>query len=135
MGKKLTSKQMEARYEALNEASEHLHLDWTSSALESSEGLVMADWLKEQAFASNSKAGTNGQDYRCECWPRLRACNDIIASFRRGVGTTASVPALRRSAAHVIPNTFKIIPRRCTINTDAISAAGEIFPRTINDHY
>jgi hypothetical protein len=26
MGKKLTAKQMEARYEALNEASEHLHL-------------------------------------------------------------------------------------------------------------
>ncbi|MBV7514534.1 hypothetical protein [Pseudomonas sp. PDM25] len=56
MGKKLTAKQMEARYEALNEASEHLHLDWTSSALESSEGLVMADWLKEQALKWLDKA-------------------------------------------------------------------------------
>lgn len=50
MAKKLTAKQMEARYEALSEASEHLRMDWTNSAVESLEGLVMADWLKEQAL-------------------------------------------------------------------------------------
>ncbi|MNC34500.1 hypothetical protein D3C76_1618900 [compost metagenome] len=56
MAKKLTVKQMAARYEALNEVSEHLRMDWTSSAIESSEGLVIADWLKEQAMKWLAKA-------------------------------------------------------------------------------
>ncbi|NWA11972.1 hypothetical protein [Pseudomonas gingeri] len=49
MAKKLTAKQMEARYEALNEAAEHLLMDWTDRPTEHSEGLVMSDWLKAQA--------------------------------------------------------------------------------------
>jgi hypothetical protein len=49
MAKKLTAKQMEARYEALNEAAEHLLMDWTDQPTEHSEGQVMSDWLKMQA--------------------------------------------------------------------------------------
>ncbi|HAL2109913.1 TPA: hypothetical protein H5X26_004992 [Escherichia coli] len=49
MAKKLTAKQMEARYEALTEAAEHLLMDWTDNTIEHAEGLVMSDWLKEQA--------------------------------------------------------------------------------------
>lgn len=49
MAKKLTVRQLEARYEALSEASEHLRMDWTSSAAEQAEGLIMADWLQQEA--------------------------------------------------------------------------------------
>lgn len=56
MAKTLTTKQMEARYEALIEAAEHLQMDWTNSAVERSEGLLMADWLREQALKWLAKA-------------------------------------------------------------------------------
>ncbi|PSL90789.1 hypothetical protein [Pseudomonas sp. R9.37] len=56
MAKTLTTEQMEARYEALREASQHLQMDWTNSAIERSEGLLMADWLSEQALKWLSKA-------------------------------------------------------------------------------
>jgi hypothetical protein len=56
MAKKVTAQQMEARYEALREASEHLRMGWTDNAVEHSEGLVMADWLGEQALKWLAKA-------------------------------------------------------------------------------
>jgi len=56
MALKLTIRQMEARYEALSEASEHLRMDWSDSAIEHAEGLVMADWLKDQALKWLAKA-------------------------------------------------------------------------------
>ena len=56
MAKTLTTKQLEARYEALVEAAEHLQMDWTNSAVERSEGLLMADWLREQALKLLAKA-------------------------------------------------------------------------------
>lgn len=50
MAKKLTTKQMVARYEALTEAAMHLELvDWTDIPSEREEGVVMADWLKREA--------------------------------------------------------------------------------------
>jgi|GEM_PF-2488661 len=50
MAKKLTAKQMDARYEALAEAAEHLLLlDWTDKPIERTEGVAMAEWLKNQA--------------------------------------------------------------------------------------
>ncbi|WP_426237389.1 hypothetical protein [Pseudomonas sp. TWP3-2] len=49
MAKKLTAKQMEGRYEALNEAAEHLLMDWTNVPSELAEGRVMSEWLKRQA--------------------------------------------------------------------------------------
>ncbi|QOI07930.1 MULTISPECIES: hypothetical protein [Pseudomonas syringae group] len=49
MAKRLTIAQMEARYEALAEASEHLRMEWTDNDLEAIEGHLMADWLQEQA--------------------------------------------------------------------------------------
>lgn len=49
MAEKLTIKQLDARYEALAEASEHLRHDWTSSPTEHAEGLVMAEWLRREA--------------------------------------------------------------------------------------
>jgi hypothetical protein len=49
MAQKLTVKQLDARYEALSEASRHLQADWTSSAVEHAEGLVMSAWLQDQA--------------------------------------------------------------------------------------
>lgn len=56
MAKKLTVKQMDARYEALREASEHLRMDWSDKAVECAEGLVMADWLKQEALKWLDKA-------------------------------------------------------------------------------
>ncbi|MCE1119085.1 hypothetical protein [Pseudomonas sp. NMI795_08] len=56
MAKRLTPKQMEARYEALAEASEHLRMDWTESATEREQGNAMADWLMTQARAWLLKA-------------------------------------------------------------------------------
>jgi hypothetical protein len=52
----LTTKQIQARYEALSEASEHLRMDWTNSAVERSQGLLMADWLKVEALKWLAKA-------------------------------------------------------------------------------
>ncbi|MFJ3487197.1 hypothetical protein ACIPL1_27825 [Pseudomonas sp. NPDC090202] len=49
MAKKLTAKQLYGRYEALSEAAEHLQMEWTDSATESAEGLVMSDWLRGEA--------------------------------------------------------------------------------------
>lgn len=49
MANKLTAKQMDARYEALSEAAEHLLMDWTDEPTEHAEGLVMSDWLKKEA--------------------------------------------------------------------------------------
>lgn len=50
MAKKLTERQMVARYEALTEAAMHLELmDWTDVPSEREEGAVMADWLKREA--------------------------------------------------------------------------------------
>ena len=59
MAKKLTAKQMHARYEALNEAAEHLLMTWTDNPVESAEGLVMSDWLKEQARKWLERATTS----------------------------------------------------------------------------
>ncbi|MDZ5605196.1 hypothetical protein SJI00_20705 [Pseudomonas sp. RP23018S] len=56
MAKRLTVAQMEARYEALFEASEHLRMNWTNKPLEAVEGEVMADWLKAQAVNWLAKA-------------------------------------------------------------------------------
>ncbi|POA45587.1 hypothetical protein C1893_23310 [Pseudomonas sp. MPR-ANC1] len=49
MAKKLTVKQMEGRYEALNEAAEHLLMDWTNVPSEFTEGRVVSDKLKKEA--------------------------------------------------------------------------------------
>ena len=49
MAKKLTERQMVARYEALTEAAMHLELDWTDVPSEREEGIVIADWLKREA--------------------------------------------------------------------------------------
>lgn len=50
MAEKLTVQQMDARYEALAEAAEHLLvLDWTDKQIERVEGVAMAEWLKKQA--------------------------------------------------------------------------------------
>lgn len=56
MAKRLTIAQMEARYQALDEASEHLRMNWTDNALEAVEGEVMADWLRAQALSWLEKA-------------------------------------------------------------------------------
>lgn len=58
MAKRLSPKQMEARYEALAEASEHLRMDWTDNATEREQGHAMADWLQVQARAWLLKAET-----------------------------------------------------------------------------
>lgn len=56
MAKKLTERQMVARYEALTEAAMHLELmDWTDEPSERVEGAVMADWLKREALKWLSK--------------------------------------------------------------------------------
>lgn len=49
MAKRLTVAEMEARYQALDEASEHLRMEWTDNETEAVQGFVMADWLQEQA--------------------------------------------------------------------------------------
>lgn len=49
MAKKLTARQMVARYEALTEAALHLEMDWTDEPSEKTEGIVMSDWLKREA--------------------------------------------------------------------------------------
>lgn len=57
MAKKLTKRQMIARYEALTEAAMHLELvDWTDVPSEREEGVVMADWLKREAQKWLNKA-------------------------------------------------------------------------------
>lgn len=56
MAKRLTAAQMEARYEALVEASEHLRMNWTNKPLEAVEGEVMANWLHTQAVNWLAKA-------------------------------------------------------------------------------
>lgn len=56
MAKLLTPAQMDARYEALSEASEHLRMNWTNVSLEATEGEIMADWLKNQALKWLAKA-------------------------------------------------------------------------------
>lgn len=56
MAKRLTAAQMEARYEALVEASEHLRMNWTNKPLEAVEGEVMANWLQTQAVSWLAKA-------------------------------------------------------------------------------
>ncbi|WP_147464747.1 hypothetical protein [Pseudomonas cannabina] len=50
MAKKLSPAQMEARYEALAEASEHLRMNWTDVPIEAVEGEIMAEWLHTQAL-------------------------------------------------------------------------------------
>lgn len=56
MAKRLTVAQMEARFQALDEASEHLRMNWTDNPLEAVEGEVMADWLRTQALSWLAKA-------------------------------------------------------------------------------
>jgi hypothetical protein len=56
MAKRLTAAQMEARYEALAEASEHLRMNWTDKPIEAAEGEIMADWLQAQAVNWLAKA-------------------------------------------------------------------------------
>lgn len=51
MAKRLTVAQMEARFQALDEASEHLRMNWTDDPVEAIEGEVMADWLRAQALS------------------------------------------------------------------------------------
>jgi hypothetical protein len=50
MAKKLTARQMLARYEALTEAALHLEMDWTDVPSERAEGLVIAEQLKREAL-------------------------------------------------------------------------------------
>jgi hypothetical protein len=56
VAKRLTVAQMEARFQALDEASEHLRMNWTDHPLEAVEGEVMADWLRGQALNWLAKA-------------------------------------------------------------------------------
>ncbi|RMV90773.1 hypothetical protein [Pseudomonas coronafaciens] len=56
MAKRLTVEQMDARYEALAEASEHLCMNWTDKPIEAVEGEIMADWLHAQAVNWLAKA-------------------------------------------------------------------------------
>lgn len=58
MAKKLTKAQCEARYEALQEAANHLTAQWADTALEASEGKVMQAWLEAQAKKWLLKART-----------------------------------------------------------------------------
>lgn len=65
MAKSLSIAQMDARYEALEEASQHLRMNWTDVETEIDEGLVMADWLHAQALKWLAKA----QDARAALAP------------------------------------------------------------------
>jgi hypothetical protein len=65
MAKPLTIAQMDARYEALEEASQHLRMNWTDVQTEINEGMVMADWLHAQALKWLAKA----QDARAALVP------------------------------------------------------------------
>lgn len=56
MAKRLTVAEMEARYQALDEASEHLRMEWSDNETEAVQGIVMADWLHEQALKWLRKA-------------------------------------------------------------------------------
>lgn len=57
MASKLSVKQMDGRYEALAEASQHLKLlDWTDVPSERQEGLMMAEWLQKEAVKWLRKA-------------------------------------------------------------------------------
>ena len=49
MAKKLTKAQCEARYEALQEAANHLTCAWADTELEAAEGKIMMEWLEVQA--------------------------------------------------------------------------------------
>lgn len=56
MARKLTKAQCEARFQALDEAAEHLTLAWTDNPIEQQEGYAMSQWLREQARIWLSKA-------------------------------------------------------------------------------
>jgi len=49
MKPKLTHAQCLARFQALDEAAEHLDREWTDDPLERSEGYKMRDWIKAEA--------------------------------------------------------------------------------------
>lgn len=50
MAKPITIAQMDAGYETMEEASQHLRMNWTDVETEIDEGMVMADWLHAQAL-------------------------------------------------------------------------------------
>lgn len=56
MAKALTAKQCAARFQALDEAAEHLEQAWTDDSTEREEGLAMATWLRAQARTWLEKA-------------------------------------------------------------------------------
>jgi hypothetical protein len=48
--RRLSQEQIQARFEALIEAAEHLRQDWTDDPVERSEGNTIADWLEKEAL-------------------------------------------------------------------------------------
>lgn len=62
MAKRLTAKQLHARYEALSEAAQHLRMDWTDDPTESAQGEEMANWLDKQSLKWLERS-INAQDY------------------------------------------------------------------------
>jgi hypothetical protein len=69
VAKTLTSEQWFARFQALEEAADHLQLDWTDVALEQEQGLIasrhirrLADQAKSNAYAALRREQAGSHD-------------------------------------------------------------------------